>query len=93
MIDENIIKISLINDIQDNIHEDDLNQIFDEKMNDMTKLQQEGGSGLVKAMTIVKYDFGNINNTFTIKAIGGKCVVDIFFNIKEMLVNEKNIIS
>lgn len=93
MIDENIIKISLINEIQDNIHEDDLNHIFDEKMNDITKLQQEGGSGLVKAMTIVKYDFGNINNTFTIKAIDGKCIVDILFNIKEMLVNEKNIIS
>lgn len=31
--------------------------------------------------------------TFIIKATEGKCIVDILFNIKEMLVNEKNIIS
>ena len=80
----------MINEIQDNIHEDDLNHIFDEKMNDITKLQQEGGSGLVKAMTIVKYDFGNINNTFTIKAIDGKCIVDILFNIKEFCIITNN---
>ena len=48
---------------------------------------------LVKAMTIVKYDFGNTNNTFTIQAIESKCVVDVLFNIKDMLVNEKNIVS
>ena len=93
MMDENIIKISLINDLQDKIQEDSLNHIFEEKMNDVAKLQQEGGSGLVKAMTIVKYDFGNTNNTFTIRATDGKCVVEILFNIKDMLVNEENIIS
>lgn len=93
MVDEKVIKISLINDLQDNIQEDDLNHIFDEKMNDVAKLQQEGGSGLVKAMTIVKYDFGNTNNTFTIKAVEGKCIVDILFNIKDMFVNEENIVS
>lgn len=93
MMDEDIIKISLINDLQDKIQEDSLNHIFEEKMNDVAKLQQEGGSGLVKAMTIVKYDFGNTNNTFTIRATEGKCVVEILFNIKDMLVNEENIIS
>ena len=93
MMDGDVIKISLINDISDEIQEDRLNLIFEEKMNDIAKLQQEGGSGLVKAMTIVKYDFGNINNTFIIRATDGKCVVDILFNIKDMLVNEKVIIS
>lgn len=93
MMDEDIIKISLINDLQDKIQEYSLNHIFEEKMNDVAKLQQEGGSGLVKAMTIVKYDFGNTNNTFTIRATEGKCVVEILFNIKDMLVNEENIIS
>lgn len=93
MMDEDNIKISLINDLQDKIQEDNLNHIFEEKMNDIAKLQQEGGSGLVKAMTIVKYDFGNTNNTFTIRATEGKCIVEIFFNIKDLLVNEENTIS
>ena len=93
MKDEDIIKISFINDLEDNIDEDTLNCIFAEKMNDFAKLQQEGGSGLVKAMTIIKYDFGNTNNTFTIRATEGKCIVEILFNIKDMLVNEENIIS
>lgn len=93
IMDDNKIKISLINDLQSDIQEDELNDIFEKKMNDIAKLQQEGGSGLVKAMTIVKYDFGNTNNTFTIKAAEGRCVVDVLFNIKDMLVNEKNIVS
>ena len=75
------------------MQEESLNNIFDEKINDVAKLQQEGGSGLVKAMTIVKYDFGNTDNTFTIKATEGKCVVEILFNIKDMLINEENIVS
>ena len=93
MMDENIIKISLINDLQDKMQEDSLNNIFAQKMNDVAKLQQEGGSGLVKAMTIVKYDFGNTDNTFTIRATEGKCVVEILFNIKDMLIDEENIVS
>lgn len=93
MLNDDIIKISLINDLQSNIQENELNHLFEKKMNDIAKLQQEGGSGLVKAMTIVKYDFGNTSNTFTIKAIEGKCVVNVLFNIKDMLVDEKNIIS
>lgn len=91
MADNEWIKISLINDLQDGIKEDELTCIFEEKMNDMAKLQQEGGSGLVKAMTIVKYDFGNTDNTFTIRATEGKCIVDILFNIKDMLANEEDI--
>lgn len=93
MIDDDMIKISLINDLQCGIQENELNHLFKKKMNDIAKLQQEGGSGLVKAMTIVKYDFGNTNNTFTIQATEGKCIVDILFNIKDMLVDEKNIVS
>lgn len=93
MMDDDIIKISLINDIQSGVQENELNHLFEKKMNDIAKLQQEGGSGLVKAMTIVKYDFGNTNNTFTIKAVEGKCIVDVLFNIKDMLVGEKNIVS
>lgn len=91
MEDEERMKISLINDLQEGIKEAELTRIFEEKMNDMAKLQQEGGSGLVKAMTIVKYDFGNVDNTFHIRATEGKCIVDILFNIKDMLANEEDI--
>ena len=93
LMNENMIRITLINDLQIGTLEEGLNHIFEEKMNDIAKLQQEGGSGLVKAMTIIKYDFGNTNNTFTIKAAEGKCIVELMFNIKDMLVNEKNIAS
>lgn len=93
MIDENNIQISMINDIQEHFDEEQLNNIFNEKMNDIAKLQKEGGSGLVKAMTIVKYDFGNTNNTFKIKAKEGKCIVEILFNIKDMLVHEEDFVS
>ena len=72
------------------VNEDVLNHTFEEKMDDIERLQQEGGSGLVKAMTIVKYDFGNTQNTFSIIAKDGKCIVEILFNIKDMLVNEQN---
>lgn len=91
IMDDDNMRVSFVNDLQTEVQEDELNHVFEEKMNDIAKLQQEGGSGLIKAMTIVKYDFGNTNNTFTIKATEGKCVVDILFNIKDMLVNEKNI--
>lgn len=93
IVEEDKIKITLINDIQDEIKEDELNHAFEKKMNDIAKLQQEGGSGLVKAMTIVKYDFGNTDNTFNISAADGKCIVEILFNIKDMLAYEENIIS
>lgn len=91
MINSNDIIISLINDIQNDTNEDELNYVFEKKINDFARLQQEGGSGLVKAMTIVKYDFGNTDNKITIKAENGKCFVNILFNIKDMLVNEKDI--
>ena len=90
MISENLIKISLINELPSDVNEDVLNHTFEEKMDDIERLQQEGGSGLVKAMTIVKYDFGNTQNTFSIIAKDGKCIVEILFNIKDMLVNEQN---
>ncbi len=93
MLNQTLIKISLINELPNDINEDALNQTFDGKMNDIERLQQEGGSGLVKAMTIVKYDFGNTQNTFTINAKNGKCIVEILFNINDMLVNEQNTIN
>lgn len=88
MINTDFMEISLINELPQNIDENELNRTFEAKMNDIERLQQEGGSGLVKAMTIVKYDFGNTKNTFSITAKEGKCIVEILFNIKDMLVNE-----
>lgn len=88
MKEDGFIHFELINDLPDEVDEDTLNNSFDEKMKDIAKLQQEGGSGLVKAMTIVKYDFGDTKNTFTIRAKDKKCIVDILFNIKDMLAHE-----
>lgn len=88
MVNNELMNISLINELPQNIDEKELNRTFEAKMNDIERLQQEGGSGLVKAMTIVKYDFGNTKNTFSITAKEGKCIVEILFNIKDMLVNE-----
>lgn len=91
MNEDGFIHFELINDLPHDINEDSLNNSFEEKMEDIAKLQKEGGSGLVKAMTIVKYDFGNTNNTFTIKAKDHKCIVDILFNINEMFANEDSV--
>ena len=46
----------------------------------------EGGSGLVKAQKIVKYDLGDLNNYVCIRAEGGKCIATIRINIVNLTV-------
>lgn len=38
-------------------------------------------------MNILKFEFGDQNNTFTIEARNGKCHTDIYFNLYGMLVD------
>lgn len=84
-VDDNRIQhIHLENDLPENANEDQLNKIFQERISDVALLQKEGGSGLVKAMNIIKYDFGDDKNTFSIIAKDGKCMIDISFNLKVM---------
>lgn len=95
-IDSHILRDGLLefvisNDIPSDVDANSLNECFMELINDHSRLQQEGRSGLIKAMTIIKYDFGNTNNTFTIEAKDGKSIVTILLNIKDMLVDEKDI--
>lgn len=67
------------------MNEDKLNEIFKTRLAATSSLQKEGGSGLVKAMNIIKYDFNNPSNSYTIEARNGKCLIDIVFNLDNMV--------
>lgn len=86
VMDGNKMHIHLENCLQDGTDEEALNLLFKQRIGDECSLQKEGGSGLVKAMNIVKYEFGDSTNTFTIEARDGKCLIDIFFNLTNMAV-------
>lgn len=73
------------NDLDLGVDEDKLNEIFMTRLAATSSLQKEGGSGLVKAMNIIKYDFNNPSNSYTIEARNGKCLIDIVFNIDNMV--------
>lgn len=85
VIDNDIMHFHFENELPENANEDELNQLFEEKEQAINLLQKEGGSGLVKAMNIIKYDFNNIQNSFKIEATAGKCFIDILFNLKNMI--------
>ena len=84
IVEGNYQLIHLENLLPEDTDENALNRLFKERLGDECCLQKEGGSGLVKAMNIVKYDFGDKSNTFTIEARDGKCVIDILFNLNDM---------
>ncbi len=73
------------NDLDAGVDEEKLNEIFQTRLASTSSLQKEGGSGLVKAMNIIKYDFNNPTNSYTIEAKDGKCLIDIVFNLDNML--------
>ena len=91
--DDNIMHLHFENELPQNVDEDELNQLFEEKKQSTNLLQKERGSGLVKALNIIKYDFNNIQNTFKIKAENGRCLIDIIFNLKNMIEDAENTIS
>jgi hypothetical protein len=74
------------NNLPEETDEDALNTDFQSRLSNEKLIQKEGGSGLAKAMNIVKYDFGNQDNTYTIKASGGKCVTDVYIHLANMVV-------
>jgi len=89
-----IMHLHLENNLPLDAHEEELNLTFAEKLQDESLLQTEGGSGLIKAMTHIRFDFQNPANTFTIRAAGGKCIIDIQFHIDNMLrFDEKTAVS
>ena len=55
-------------------------------MNSYDRLQKEGGSGLVKARKIVKYDLGDLNNEVVMVIENGICKADITINMDKLCV-------
>lgn len=86
--DGHIFHLCMVNDLPDHTDEAQLNQTFEERLKDKCRLQKERGSGLVKAMNILQYEFGDESNYFTIQAINGQCLTDIYFNLDGMLVDK-----
>lgn len=84
----NMMHLHIENNLPENTDEETLNKDLQSRLSNEKLIQKEGGSGLAKAMNIVKYDFGNENNTYTIVASDGKCITDVFFNLSNMIVSE-----
>lgn len=93
LLENNIQLIHLENDLSKDTNEDELNAKFRTSLAAISSLQKEGGSGLVKAMNIIKYDFNNVNNLYNIEAKGGKCLIDIMFNLENMIKNDEDSVS
>lgn len=84
--DGDMMHMHLENNLPEDIDEDALNRDFQSRISNEKLIQKEGGSGLAKAMNIVKYDFGNIRNNYTIVAREGKCFTDVYIHLSNMVV-------
>lgn len=82
----NMMHWSLENKLRKDTDEDALNRLFQERIGDEKRIQKEGGSGLVKAMNIIRFDFGDPKNYYRIAASEGKCLIDVYINITGMVV-------
>jgi len=76
------------NNIPEGTDEAELNRDIQSRISNEKLIQKEGGSGLAKAMNIVKYDFGDIRNDYTIVARNGKCITDVYIHLFNMIVPE-----
>lgn len=83
--DENIMHWYLENKLRQDTDEVALNQLFQERIGDEKRIQKEGGSGLVKAMNIIRFDFGEPKNYYKIVASEGKCLIDVYINLTNMI--------
>lgn len=81
-----MMHMHLENNLPEGTDETALNLDFQSRISNEKLIQKEGGSGLAKAMNIVKYDFGNIHNNYTIVANDGKCLTDIYIHLSNMVV-------
>jgi ribosome-associated translation inhibitor RaiA len=84
--DDNLMHLHLENKLRPGTDEAELNNNFQERINDEKMLQREKGSGLAKAMNIIRYDFGDQSNTYTIVAAEGKCIIDVYIHLSNMIV-------
>ena len=84
--DGDMMHMHLENNLPEDIDEDALNRDFQSRISNEKLIQKEGGSGLAKAMNIVKYDFGDTRNDYTIWARDGKCLTDIHIHLANMVI-------
>ena len=82
---EDMMHMYLENKLKKDTDEEQLNQKFQSLINEEAMIQKEHGSGLAKAMNIIKYDFGNPDNYYTIVAREGKCLTDVFIHLTNMV--------
>ena len=85
--EDDIMHLHIENNLPENTNEDELNKDIQSRISNEKLIQKEGGSGLAKAMNIVKYDFGDIRNDYTIVAREGKCITDVYIHLSNMIVN------
>lgn len=82
-VDNNILCLHFENNYDGNA--DLMNEKFSNLLQSYDRLQKEGGSGLVKARKIVKYDLKCIDNEVVIKVVDGKCVAKVYINLEHIL--------
>lgn len=83
----NVMHWYLENKLRQDSDEEALNRLFQERIGDENRIQKEGGSGLVKAMNIIRFDFGEPKNYYKIVASEGKCCIDVYINLTNMTVD------
>lgn len=88
--DGDMMHMHIENNLPEDTDEEALNKDIQSRISNERLIQKEGGSGLAKAMNIVKYDFGDIRNNYTIIAKEGKCITDVFIHLSNMIVKPEN---
>ena len=86
MSDNQVMHWHLENKLRQGEDENELNKLFQDRIGDENRIQKEGGSGLVKAMNIIRFDFGEPKNYYEIVASEGKCMVDVYINLTNMII-------
>lgn len=86
-VKENTLYIVFENECEGNA--DELNSKFDKLLSSEERLQKEGGSGLVKARKIVRYDLGCTDNEVRIHVDENICRSEVTICLKNLIANDK----
>ena len=81
---DNLLQLHFENNFEGD--EEYTNKKICQLLNSYDRLQKEGGSGLVKARKIVKYDLGDLNNEVVMVIENGICKADITINMDKLCV-------
>lgn len=84
---DGMMHMHLENKLRAGIDEQKQNEDFQSRISNEKLIQKEGGSGLAKAMNIIRYDFGDATNTYTIVAHEGMCLTDIHIHLANMTID------